>query len=62
MKILIRKKQPPKPRYCQKLEKKQIFNYFLITIWIRKSNHENQDIAKSWKNQSFNYLYIRILN
>ena len=26
--------------------KKQFFDYFLIKIWIRKSNHQNQDIAK----------------
>ena len=38
-----------------------IFNYFLIRILIRKRNHQNQDIAKSWKNQFFNYFLIRIL-
>ena len=26
--------------------KKQFFDYFLIKILIRKSNHQNQDIAK----------------
>jgi len=41
--------------------KNQIFNYFLIIILIRKSNHQNQDIAKSWKNQFFNYFLIGIL-
>ena len=34
----------------------QIFNSFLIRILIRKSNHQNQDIAKSSKNQFFNYF------
>ena len=33
-----------------------MFNYFLIRILSRKSNHQNQDIAKSWKNQMFNYF------
>ena len=34
--------------------KNQIFNYFLLRILIRKNNHQNQDIAKSSKNQFFN--------
>jgi len=38
----------------------QFFNYFLIEILIGKSNHQNQNIAKSWKNQ-FNYFWISIL-
>ena len=34
---------------------------FLTRILIRKRNHQNQDIAQSWKNQFFNYFLIRIL-
>ena len=34
---------------------------FLIKIWITKNNHQNQDIAKSWKKQFFNYFLIRRL-
>ena len=36
-----------------------MFDYFLIRILLRKSNHQNQDITKSWKYQMFNYFLIK---
>ena len=59
MRFFEKKTQPPKPRYCQKLE-----NPFSITFqleyWIGKSNHQNQDNAKSSKKQFFNCSSIII--
>ena len=31
-----------------------------MLILMKKNNHQNQDIAKSWKKQFFNYFLIRI--
>ena len=49
IRIWIEKNHSPKPKYCQKL-KKHLFNTFLIRIWIENNIHQNQNIAKSWKN------------
>ena len=43
---------------CPKL-KKSSFQYFLIRILIEESIPQNQNLAKSWKNEFFNTL-IRI--
>ena len=43
-----------------KAGKIKFFNYLKIKTLIRKSNRpnqENQEIAKSWKNQMFNYFF-----
>ena len=60
IRTLIRKKQPPKPRYCQNLER----SYFQLILNenfnFKKSNHNNQDIAKNWKTQFFNCFSIKI--
>jgi len=34
---------------------------FQLKTLIRKSNHQHQDTAKSWKNQNFNCFLIRTL-
>jgi len=54
---LNRNKLPPKPRSCQKLEK-SIFKYSFIEFWLEKSCHQNQDRAKSWKNQFLNTFFV----
>ena len=60
--ILNRKKLPPKPRRsCQKLEK-TIFEYFFHSSLNKKSCHQNQDRAESWKHQFWNTFLNWILN
>ena len=44
----------------QDIAKIKKINYFLIEIWIGRSNRQNQDIAKSWQIDSFNYFLISI--
>ena len=58
--ILLEKKQPPKPRYCQNW-KFSFFNYFLIKTLIWKSNHQNPDITKRSKKLLFNYFLFKTL-
>ena len=41
-------------------EKNQFFNTFPIKIRIKKTNHQNQDLAKSWTSQFFNTFRIKI--
>ena len=59
--ILNRKKLPPKPRSCQKMEKINFWILFQIEFWIKESCHQNQDRAKSWKNQFLNTCLNSIL-
>ena len=54
---LNRNKLPPKPRSRQKLVK-TIFKYFFNEFWLEKSCHQNEDRAKSWKNQFLNTFLV----